>query len=87
LRIAWRQSAWQDYENHAPKIRNRINALIDDIEQNPFAGIGKPEALKFNLSGWWSRRINREHRLVNRVIGEGNEQILEILQCRYHYER
>jgi toxin YoeB len=85
LRITWRPKARQDYEDYTPKIRNRINALIDDIERHPFTGIGKPEALKFNLSGWWSRRINKEHRLIYRVRDEGSDRVLEILQCRYHY--
>lgn len=85
MRITWRPKARQDYEDHIPKIRNRINALIDDIERHPFIGIGKPEALRFNLSGWWSRRIDKEHRLVYRVRDEGSERVLEILQCRYHY--
>ena len=59
----------------------KINQLIRDIERNPFDGIGKPEPLKGNLSGWWSRRIDDTHRIVYRA--EGN--YLEILQCKEHY--
>jgi len=53
--------------------------------RDPFRGSGKPEPLGGNLSGWWSRRINREHRLVYRVSGKGEAQALEVAQCRYHY--
>jgi toxin YoeB len=64
-----------------PKTARRINALINDILENPFTGIGKPEPLKHTLSGLWSRRIDRRHRLVYRVVD--NE--VEIISCRYHY--
>ena len=63
------------------KIQERITALIDSIEETPFLGIGKPEALKYNLSGCWSRRINREHRLIYTV----SEDFIEILSMRGHY--
>jgi Txe/YoeB family toxin of toxin-antitoxin system len=59
--------------------------LIEDIERNPFKGLGKPEPLEHALQGWWSRRISGEHRLVYRVSGKGGEQQLDIVQCRYHY--
>jgi toxin YoeB len=62
-------------------MRDKVNALIEDIQRNPYRGLGKPERLKRNLAGWWSRRITREHRLVYRV--RGGE--LQIAQCRYHY--
>ena len=61
----------------------RINKLIQDIRRSPFKGIGKPEALRANLSGYWSRRINDEHRLVY-FVAEG---CVDILQCRFHYSR
>ena len=80
------QSAWEDYLywlNRDKKIIKRINLLIKDIERSPYEGIGKPEALKHNLSGWWSRRITDEHRLVYRV--KTNE--LHIASLRYHYSR
>ena len=63
------------------KILKKINDLIKDIQKTPFMGLGKPEALKLNLSGYWSRRINQEHRLVYKI----EDNILYILQCRYHY--
>ncbi len=59
----------------------RITNLLNDIQRNPYQGIGKPEELKHELSGWWSRRIDREHRLVYRVV---NEEI-QVLSMRYHY--
>ena len=64
------------------QISKRINALIKNIQRNPFTGIGKPEPLKHQLSGFWSRRINDEHRLVYTFI----EKDLVIIQCRYHYD-
>ena len=80
--------AWDDYlywQNHDQAILKKINDLIRDAERNPFSGLGKPEPLKEMLSGWWSRRITGEHRLVYRVTGSGDAQSLEILGCRYHY--
>jgi toxin YoeB len=63
------------------KILERIRKLISDIQLHPFFGLGKPEALKFEKTGYWSRRINKEHRLVYKVAGKN----LYIAQCRYHY--
>ena len=80
--------AWEDYlywRRHDPGTLGKINALIEDIQRHPFRGLGKPEALKFALAGWWSRRITQEHRLVYRVSGKPGERVLEIAQCRYHY--
>ncbi len=88
MKLLWTEKAWEDYlhwRHIDPDTLKRINALIEDIERNPFRGLGKPEALKFALSGWWSRRITLEHRLVYRVSGKPGEQVLEIAQCRYHY--
>ena len=62
-------------------MRDKINALIDDIQSHAFTGLGKPEPLKRDLRGFWSRRITREHRLVYRV----EHGVLQIVQCRYHY--
>jgi toxin YoeB len=62
-------------------MRDKINSLIDDIQRHPFTGLGKPEPLKRNLRGYWSRRITREHRLVYRV----QAGVLQIAQCRFHY--
>ena len=65
--INWHSQAWEDYlywQNENKRIAKRINALIKDIQRNPFDGIGKPEPLKHKWSGFWSRRINDEHRLI-----------------------
>ncbi|MBI3419088.1 MAG: Txe/YoeB family addiction module toxin [Proteobacteria bacterium] len=81
---AWNQyHAWQ-MEN--PAIAGKINELIDAIRQSPFKGAGKPEPLRHNYVGWWSRRITLEHRLVYRVEGKGPAQQIIILQCRHHYD-
>jgi toxin YoeB len=88
MRLLWTEQACEDYlhwRRSDPDTFKKINALIEDIQRNPFRGLGKPEALKFALSGWWSRRITQEHRLVYRVSGKPGRQILEIAQCRYHY--
>ncbi len=69
-----------------PDLHRRLNELIEDVRRHPFVGLGKPEALKGDLSGWWSRRITGSHRLVYRVRDRGTEgQRIEIIQCRYHY--
>lgn len=76
--------AWEDYlywQTNDPKIVARINLLIKEARRTPFKGIGKPEPLRGKLAGWWSRRIDQEHRLVYRPTAEG----LLIAQCRYHY--
>ena len=76
---AWEQLLfWQDTDKATVK---KINGLIKECQRYPFEGIGKPEPLKGDLAGYWSRRIDREHRLVYRVVGDD----LEILSCRYHY--
>lgn len=78
-------NAWEDYvywQSVDKKIVKKINDLIKDIQRNPFDGIGKPEALKYDLSGYWSRRIDHEQRLVYQVI----ENELLIYSCRYHYD-
>jgi toxin YoeB len=88
MKLLWTEKAWEDYlywRSNEPDTLKRINALIADIQRTPFRGLGKPEALKFALSGWWSRRITQEHRLVYRVSGKSGDQVLEIAQCRYHY--
>ena len=76
--------AWEDYlywQAHDKKILRKINRLIKEIARNPFEGIGDPEPLKYNWSGYWSRRITIEHRIVYRIQGD----TLLIAQCRYHY--
>jgi len=84
VRLIFHPHAWQDYlswmEGDRKSLR-KINDLIRDIQRSPFEGLGKPEALRFELSGSWSRRIDQEHRLVYRVEGDD----LHILACRYHY--
>ncbi|MCW5200617.1 Txe/YoeB family addiction module toxin [Desulfobulbus sp. F4] len=84
--INWHEQAWEDYiywQGNDKQMLKRINALIKDILRNHFSGIGKPELLKHEWSGFWSRRINDEHRLVY-TIQDGN---LIIAQCRYHYDK
>lgn len=76
--------AWEDYlywQQHDRSMLKKNNVLIKESMRTPFEGTGKPEALKENLKGFWSRRINLEHRLVYRV----EEDAIYILQCRYHY--
>lgn len=80
----WLPNGWADYlywQEHDRKTLQRVNELIRDTLRNPFAGIGKPEPLRNNLKGWWSRRITQEHRLVYRV----DNDVLIIMQCRLHY--
>jgi len=67
------------------KLIAKVNTLIEECRRHPFKGTGKPEPLGGNLSGWWSRRISHEHRLVYRVAGSGEEQVLQVAQCRYRY--
>jgi toxin YoeB len=88
VRLLFSDRAWSQYllwQGDDRRGLERINALIKECQRDPFRGTGKPEPLGGNLSGWWSRRINREHRLVYRVSGSGEAQTLEIAQCRYHY--
>ena len=88
MKISFTPRGWEDYlywQANDPKLLARINALLQDMARSPFRGIGKPEPLRENWAGWWSRRIDGGHRLVYRVSGTGEEQRLEIAQCRYHY--
>ena len=81
----WQTNALEDYchwQKQDKKILERVNELIKDCLRSPFKGIGKPEPLKGNYTGCWSRRITQEHRLIYKI----NEQRLHILQCRYHYD-
>jgi toxin YoeB len=80
---------WDDYlrwDAIDSDITAKINELIKDIRRNPFRGIGKPEPLKGEFAGWWSRRITGEHRLVYCISGSGKDQQLVILSCRNHYK-
>lgn len=88
MKVTFDPEAWDEYlawQREDSKVLERINTLGEECRRHPFAGIGKPEPLKRNLSGWWSRRITGEHRLVYRVSGSGEAQALEILSLRYHY--
>lgn len=82
--LAWGSKAWQDYlywQQQDKKTLKRINKLIQNTLATPFEGIGKPEPLKENLSGYWSRRIDESNRLVYRV----DDKYIKIISCRYHY--
>jgi toxin YoeB len=88
VKLTFSSRAWEDYlhwQAEDEKLLQRVNVLIKECLRDPFRGVGKPEPLGQNMSGWWSRRINREHRLVYRVTGSGEAQALEVAQCRYHY--
>mgnify|MGYP002624733155 CR=1 FL=1 len=84
MKLSWTYLAWEDYiywQTNDKKTLKRINTLIKSIQRTPFEGIGKPEHLRFDLAGKWSRRISEQHRLVYEV--KTNSMI--IYQCRYHY--
>jgi toxin YoeB len=86
MKITFSQISWEDYlswQIEDKKILKKINVLIKDIQKTPYSGLGKPEPLKYDLAGFWSRRIDREHRLVYQVFGS---EIL-IYGCRYHYDK
>jgi toxin YoeB len=88
VKLVFDREAWAEYlawQAEDAKVVARINLLIGECMCDPFRGTGKPEPLKQNLSGWWSRRIAGEHRLVYRVSGKAEAQALEVLSCRYHY--
>jgi len=85
MKLTFSADAWQEYlywQKTDKAMLKRINALIKEVARDPFEGIGKPEPLKHGLSGFWSRRINDEHRLVYRASGDE----LLIAQLRYHYQ-
>ena len=82
--LSWAEKAWEDYlfwQQTDKKTLKRVNTLIKDIKRQAFGGIGAPEPLKHNWSGYWSRRIDREHRLVYKAT----DVAIVIVQCRYHY--
>ena len=83
-KLAWTNEAWQGYlywQSQDRKILKRINKLIEDTKREPFKGIGKPEPLRENLFGFWSRRIDS----INRLVYAVNDDFLTIISCRYHY--
>ena len=86
MKFVWHANAWQDYvwwQQQDRRVLKRINALLTDVARNGNTGIGKPEALKHDFAGYWSRRITDEHRLVYKVIDDE----VRIAACRYHYGR
>ncbi|XBS68416.1 Txe/YoeB family addiction module toxin [Acerihabitans sp. KWT182] len=89
MKLLWTENAWQDYlywQENDPGMVTKTNNLIKDTKRTPFKGLGKPEPLKGDLSGFWSRRISGEHRFVYRVAGKGDHQQLAVVQCRFHYQ-
>lgn len=84
MNLVWTELAWEEYlywQRTDKSILKKINTLIQEIKRDPYQGVGKPEPLKFDLAGKWSRRINEEHRLVYMLK---NKELI-IFQCRYHY--
>lgn len=85
MNLLFRPRAWEHFQywqETDKSILKKINGLIKECQRHPYEGTGKPEPLKGDLAGYWSRRIDREHRLVYRIVGDD----LEILSCRYHYQ-
>ncbi len=85
MRLLWEDRAWDDYlywQMQDKKMLKRVNLLIKDIRRSPFDGIGKPEPLKNNLSGWWSRRIDE----TNRIVYYEQDGIIYVVSCRGHYD-
>lgn len=83
-KLAWTDEAWADYvywQTQDRKTLRRINRLIEDVKRDPFEGIGKPEPLRENLTGFWSRRIDQTNRLVYAV----DDEFITVISCRYHY--
>ena len=88
MKLVFSDDAWADYlywQGNDTNVLERLNDLIGQCRRTPFKGTGKPEPLKGDLAGWWSRRITLQDRLIYRVSGKGPEQTLEIIQCRFHY--
>lgn len=85
MRLVWDEAAWEDYlwwQAQERRVLKRVNALLHEIARNGNGGIGKPEPLKHGFSGYWSRRITDEHRLVYKLVDDG----IRVAACRYHYE-
>ena len=84
MNLSWTDESWEEYlhwQQYDKKIMKKINSLIKDIKREPYDGIGKPEPLKYELAGCWSRRITDEHRLVYEI----RDSHMVIISCRYHY--
>jgi len=90
MNIQFTQNAWEEFNywlETDESIADKIRELINEIKKDPFKGMGKPEALRYDLQGFWSRRITQEHRLVYKVEGKkGEKQTCYIIQCRFHYD-
>ncbi len=90
MEVSFTPNGWEDLEywiSNDPETLVKIKDLIKSIRQDPFKGLGKPEPLKYDLKGYWSRRITGEHRMVYKVVGtKGVDQKCLILQCRFHYD-
>ena len=90
MKIEFTQHAWEDFSfwlDTDPSIAKRIKEILKSIRDTPFRGIGKPEPLKHDLKGFWSRRITSEHRLVYKISGKkGEDQKCSIIQFRFHYD-
>lgn len=85
MRLLWEDRAWEDYlywQTQDRKMLKRVNALIKDISRSAFEGLGKPEPLKHNLNGWWSRRIDE----TNRIVYYEQNGIIYVVSCRGHYD-
>ncbi len=90
MKNVFHRTAWADYIywfETDRKTVEKINALIKDCVRNPFTGLGKPKPLRGEYAGWWSRRIDDEHRMVYRVRGRDEDRVLEIMQLRFHYRK
>lgn len=86
--VSFSPRGWADYQHWLSsdqKVLARLNSLIEEVRRSPFKGTGKPEPLRNELKGWWSRRLTQEDRLVYRVEGKDDDQRLIIVQCRFHY--
>ena len=85
MRLTWLPNGWKDYlywQENDQKILQRVNDVIKDTLRNPYSGIGKPEPLRHQLKGYWSRRID----LANRLVYEVRSKVVVVISCRYHYE-
>ena len=88
MNIEFTPHAWEDFNywvKYDLQKAEKIRALLASIQSTPFKGIGSPEPLRYDLKGYWSRRIDAEHRLVYRIIGDEINQKVQVIQCRYHY--
>ena len=88
MRVHFTDNGWDDYLywcSHDQETHSRLNELIETARRTPFKGLGKPEPLRGDLAGFWSRRITGEHRMLYAVEGKGASQCIVIVQCRYHY--